>query len=293
MVTDMSAAYRVHLQGFSPFERSALGSYFRLAARRSPAYDLVNLASEAHFIVADADHPGAVAQVADQGRVGDTVFVGAQAPGGALAWLMRPIDPLHVLRELDALVALRGAAVPPVGETPTSSQRTVQLPPRPGRAPARRADDGPRAPSAPPPAPPARHGGNALLVDGSEPALRLLAAKLHRFGLQCECTFNGEHALALLARRAFDFVFTDLDLDADSRLDGYALCQEVRRLQRQQPARKAPVLAIVSAHAGEVDRVRGALAGADGYLGKPVADEPLERLMALHGWGGQPLAALH
>ncbi len=293
----MSAAYRVLLQGFSPFERSALASYFRLAARRSPAYDLVGTPADAHFIVADADHPGAFGLVSDLGRVADTVFVGAQAPQVATAWLMRPIDPLHVLRELDALVALRDRpdrTSPPSshGDLPPS-QRTVILPSRPGSAPARRASDERRPLADVPPTVAARRGGRALLVDGNETAMRFLANKLQRYGLSGEAVANSEQALALLKRQPFDFVFVELDLGSGSTLDGYGLCQEIRRLHRHQPALRAPVLAIVSAQASEVERVRGALAGADGFLGKPVADEALEPLMALHGFTLRHEAELH
>ena len=79
----MSLPYRVTLQGFSAFERSALASYFRLAANRSPAYEQVDTASEAHFIVVDADDADAVRGVLAGGRAADTVFVGALAPQGA------------------------------------------------------------------------------------------------------------------------------------------------------------------------------------------------------------------
>lgn len=292
----MSAAYRVHLQGFSPFERSALASYFRLATHRSPAYDLVPRAADAHFIVADADHATALRTVEELGRVADTVFVGAQAPAGAMAWLMRPIDPLHVLRELDALVSLHLSPAPPAPApakgAPAGVQRTVLLPPRPGQAPARRASDDSHG-TADLPLPVLRHGGEALLVDDSEVAPHFLASRLQRFGLRCEAVTSAESALALVAKRAFDFVFVDLELGPGNRLDGYGLCQELRRLQRALPGRRPAVLSIVSAHASEVDRVRGALAGADGYLGKPLSDEALDRLMALHGFMAHPEAAEH
>src|SRR3982750_1813299 len=56
----MSLPYRVILLGFSPFERSALTSYFRLATNRSPAYEHADAGSEAHFLIVDADHAGVV-----------------------------------------------------------------------------------------------------------------------------------------------------------------------------------------------------------------------------------------
>jgi len=287
----MSAPYKVHLLGFSPFERSALGSYFRLATRRNPAYELVELAGEAHFIVVDADHPEAVRNVTDLGRVGDAVFVGAQAPDAAVAWLMRPIDPLHVLRELDALVSTRVVPVRtpqlPRGSDVPASQRTVIQQPRPGHMPSRRASDdgftGTLDLSLP-----SRGSGEALLVDDSDVALRLLSIKLQSCGLRTECVSTSGHALALFAQRSFDFVFVALELGAESELDGYGLCQQMRRDQRIVPGRRPPVLAIVSTHATEVDRVRGALAGADAYLGKPLDDSALAQLLEMHGFEPRP-----
>jgi len=96
----------------SPFERSALTSYFRLATNRSPAYEHADAGSEAHFLIVDADHAGVVEGVVAAGRVRDSVFIGSQAPDGAVAWMTRPIDPLHVLRELDAMVDARAGAQP-------------------------------------------------------------------------------------------------------------------------------------------------------------------------------------
>ncbi len=45
-------------------------------------------------------------------RLGQTVFIGGQAPAGAVAWTARPIDPLQVMRELDALVPPAAPAAP-------------------------------------------------------------------------------------------------------------------------------------------------------------------------------------
>src|SRR3954467_2733901 len=51
-----SLPYRVILLGFSPFERSALTSYFRLATNRSPAYEHADAGPGAPFPGADAGH---------------------------------------------------------------------------------------------------------------------------------------------------------------------------------------------------------------------------------------------
>ena len=101
----MSSPHRVCLLGFSDFERRALALQFRLAAARTPAYELVATPQEARYLVVDADASAAVQRTLDAGRLGDAVFVGTGiAPAGAMARLRRPIDALSVLRELDAAV---------------------------------------------------------------------------------------------------------------------------------------------------------------------------------------------
>jgi CheY-like chemotaxis protein len=252
--------FAVWLQGFSPFERSALTSCFRLAAGRFPAYEPTGSMREARFIVADADHPGVVEQVLAAGRLADTVFIGSQAPDGALAWMMRPIDPVNVLRRLDAGVALHEAR-----------PADLPLPAAPPGQPARRADD--RQPASPP---------SVLMVDDSELALVRLERQLQALGLRAERASNSSEALQRLSRHAFRFVFIDVDLGHGSELDGLTLCQHIRRHHRHA-GDVAPALFLLSSHDEAVDHVRGSLAGCDAYLGKPLADDVLRRTLNAHG----------
>jgi CheY-like chemotaxis protein len=272
-------AHRVGLLGFGAFERSTLASCFRLEGPREPAYMLAELPSEADWLVVDADHASAVHLVLAAERLDDTVFIGSHAPPGATAWMPRPIDPVHLMRELDALVAQRAVTVP------------AALPPVPQPAPAaaRRstAKPGPSAAAAAPASPSLRRAGGAagavaLLVDDSEVALHFLARKLQRWGLACLLASDSTYALQLLAARPFDFVFIDVELGPGSALDGLTLCQQIRRRHPPHDA-GAPLLALVSAHASELDRVRGTFAGADAYLGKPLDDAELSRLLRAHG----------
>ncbi len=113
----MSIAHRIAVLGFSDFERKTLASYCRLATHRDPHYELVQMCSDGDFVVADADHGASVQLVVATERLPETVFVGTHAPAGAVAWLPRPLDPLHVMRELDRLVA---AAVPRAAPAPGS-----------------------------------------------------------------------------------------------------------------------------------------------------------------------------
>ena len=102
----MSRSLRVALLGFSAFERAALSAFLRLPRGRAPRYEAVDALAAGDVAVADADQAGVVEALLRAGRLHDTVFVGSHAPAGASAWTMRPIDPLRVLRELDAMVTL-------------------------------------------------------------------------------------------------------------------------------------------------------------------------------------------
>lgn len=294
--TPMTApAHRVGLLGFGAFERSTLASCFRLEGPRDPAYVLAEMPSEADWLVVDADHPAAVQVVLAAERLGETVFIGSHAPSGAQAWLPRPIDPVHLMRELDGLVAQRAATVPaalPRAELPLPAARPPAGHP-PAAAHTAAAGGEPALTPAAAPRRPRRAGAAAspvaLLVDDSEIALHFLARKLQRWGLSCLLASDSTYALQLLASRPFDFVFIDVELGPGSALDGLALCQRIRDRHPPHDA-GAPLLALVSAHHGELDRVRGTFAGADAYLGKPLDDAELARLLRAHGLREQAAA---
>jgi two-component system, cell cycle response regulator len=254
---------RVLLIGFGDFERQALTSYLRFSGTRVPAYEQVDDISAADFVIADADHPGAIDEVMAADRGADTVYIGSLAPEGALAWTMRPIDPLQVFRELDAAVALRffKSAPPPlhVSSGPVPLTALAEDDPQ---QPQRRATD-------------VSTGPLALLIDDSAISLRFLQRQLAALGLRTETAVNSQAALAQLAQQRFDAVFVDVDLGPDSAMDGFALCQHLKRQQRPHGTGLPPRVVIVSAHGSATDRVRGTFAGCDAYLTKPIKEETM------------------
>ena len=295
----MSSPHSVCLLGFSDFERRALALQFRLAAGRTPAYALVATIDEARFLVVDGDAKSAVQRALDAGRLAHCIFVGVSvAPKGALARLRRPIDALSLLRELDAaLIQLQGptAVMPPAAPAPAAA--VAAAPPRNPprllpRAPAANSNDGlldsqlselaDRFPDraahdgASSAAKPAAVRCDALLVDDSEIALKFLELKLGELGLRSRGVTDSDAALAQLARHDFNYVFLDVELGPGSKLDGLALCRHIKR-RTQRP----PVVAMVSAHATQTDRVRGSLAGCDAYLGKPLQPSDLLTVVSL------------
>ena len=248
---------RLLLLGFGDFERHALASYLRLAAGRDPAFEQVESIAEADFLIADADHHGAIDAVLAADRAGDTVFIGSLAPEHALAWAMRPINPLQVFRAIEAAVALRG--------TPSSSSSSSGPPTTsPGLldAPTRRSGDQAASPL-------------VLVVDDSEVAQRFMVRQLDGLGLHAEAASHSARALHLMSLQRYDIVFVDVDLGPASELDGLSLCQRIKQAKRPPGTGLAPKVVMVSAHASATDRVRGTLAGCDGYLAKPLDDKTL------------------
>ncbi len=285
----MSTAYRVAFLGLRALERETLDACLRLTQQRTPRFERVAMLDDAELLVADADDPPAVQLVLASERLASTVFVGSAAPLGAAAWVPRPIDAQHLLRELDGLVVRPGgvsvdlpldiqasapaASSPPLA-APSAAANSVRL----GTGDRRRRP--PPVPPAPPP-PPTPPAPTALLVDDSEIALRFLETRLQRWGLVMDRALSSGRAIELMAQRHYDFVFLDVELGTSSDLDGLALCQHIKRTQERQTSASAVVM--VSAKSQEMDRVRGSLAGCDAYLSKPLNDVDLQRLMLRHG----------
>jgi two-component system, cell cycle response regulator len=244
--------YAVALQGFSEFERAALASFFRLAAQRSPTYVQVSEGDRGDFLIADADHPGVLDAVLAAGRERDTVFVGATAPAGAMAWLPRPIDPMHIVRELDALVEQRVAGGAPQADAPAAARRAVvhevHYQPATGGC-----------------------GRDVLVVDDSAIARKFLQARLLRLGYRVHLACSGEQALDMVEAMPFSILFLDIGLGDADGLDGLQLCQLVRQ-RAAADGEHEPAIVMVTGSASAADRVRGSLAGCDAYLVKPLAE---------------------
>ncbi len=246
----MNSALRVALLGFNAFDRASITTGFRLQAR----YVLVPGLDDGELVLADADHAPAVQLVLATERLADTLFVGRAGPPRAAACVPRPIDPRLLLRELDRLRALRA----PVPAPEPAARPLPGAPPDPSTA------------------------ATALVVDDSETARRGLAQCLQRWGLVVEVAAHSGQALALLSRHPFDSLFIDVDLGPASALDGFGLCQQIKRQPR--PGREPlPWVALVTGLDGPSDRVRGTLAGCDAYLPKPFDETELGRLLWRQG----------
>jgi two-component system, cell cycle response regulator len=295
-------AIHVAVLGFSAFERAALVAHFKLADGRIPSYEIVLDIDDARFVIADSDQSGVGELLHELGRTDDAVFVGASGPPEAAALIMRPIDPSHVMRELDRLLEQR--------EHPSSQPMPLGLPSGHGPlhalgagaaaaaaadAPSRRADDAARGSSEParrrhrPLPPPALPVRRALLVDDSEIALHFLHRMLEPYGVAADFAYDSAEALERLAALPYGIVFLDVDLGEGSEFDGLELCKQIKQ-RRATVVGRQPLIVLVSAFNDAVHRVRGTFAGADAFLAKPLDRVALDRLLTGLGLPGANLA---
>jgi two-component system cell cycle response regulator len=281
----MTTRYRVALLGFSAFERSALESYFRLApedGRHHTHYDLlpdiVPSREACDFLLADANHAEVRNVVAAAGRAADTVYVGTPhappAPPDALADLPRPIDPLQVRREFDAAVERRSRQPAAAAATPVR-RYTARARQHAEEQAARQSESGDFSQSV-------LLGGEGgdgmfdqvLVVDDSEIARRFLQMKLQRLGYTVDTAASGHGALQMVATRRYAFVFLDVAMEG---IDGFETCKHIKHMPWPLDERmmRGPVVVMVTGRSGSVDRIRGALAGCDAYLTKPLNEDEL------------------
>jgi two-component system, cell cycle response regulator len=119
----------------------------------------------------------------------------------------------------------------------------------------------------------------ALIVDDSLAVREQLRSALDRAGIVGEMADSAESALVRLAANAYDLVFLDVVMPG---ADGYEVC---RSIKKNSYTRNMPVLMLTS-RSSPFDRARGALAGCDSYLVKPITWETffsaVDKVLAKH-----------
>ena len=266
--------YQVALEGFSAFERAAMASFFRLADQRLTGYVPAASLATCDLVVADTELPEVLAAVLEAGCADVTVFVGTQPPADARVCLPRPIDPVDVVRALDALAAHQHPA--PLDGGPFSLLPEEDILP----------DDldldlnlaaGPDAPvkrgRARVPTTTQFSGGgrDVLVVDDSAIARKFLKQRLEQLGYRVQQANDGESALEMITHHPFALVFVDMVLGPSHSVDGLHVCQ----FAKQPPAfgaRNTPAVVVFTGQSGSTHRVRASLAGCDAYLTKPLLE---------------------
>ena len=278
-------AASVAILGFSTYERSTFDAFFRLAARRTPAYTLVTDADAADLLIVDADDLHGTERVKRRGVLDRCLMLGEAEHPGAAQHLRRPINLMLVVRALDALPVAPAAPAPlaamPLLVRPLAAAGAFAAAPAMTRA------NPPAEPvrvQAPPPVaapriePPLAAGpsddrrlDHILGVDDSDIALRFMAANLARFGFQVHLARSGEEALERLSRQSFEMVFLDVTMEG---MDGFKTCKAIKRA-RYTEGRQPPAVVMLTGRGTPVDKMRGTMAGCDAYLTKPLREGEL------------------
>ncbi|MCO5107492.1 MAG: response regulator [Burkholderiaceae bacterium] len=121
----------------------------------------------------------------------------------------------------------------------------------------------------------ARRRPRALIVDDSPTVRRQLSLALHQIGVDSEAVASAREALDVLAMRRYELVLADVVMPD---MDGYKL---TRAIKRNRALRAMPVI-ILTSRSSPFDLARGALAGCNSYLVKPVSMQSLRETVQRH-----------
>lgn len=107
-----------------------------------------------------------------------------------------------------------------------------------------------------------------LVVEDEKNILELVRYNLEREGYQVLTATDGGQCLALTRTKAPDLIVLDVMLP---QMDGLEVC---RALRHDATTKNIPVI-MLSARAGEIDRLLGLEMGADDYVTKPFSPREL------------------
>ncbi len=112
------------------------------------------------------------------------------------------------------------------------------------------------------------NGARILLADDNADMRAYISRLLRESGAQVEAVPDGQFALDAAKSKHFDLVLTDLMMP---NLDGFGLIEELRK----DPASAEIPIIMLSARAGEEERISGRRAGVDDYVTKPFSAKEL------------------
>jgi CheY-like chemotaxis protein len=133
-------------------------------------------------------------------------------------------------------------------------------------------------PVAAPNAPTARHEEHnfrVLAVDDSPLMRTFLKNKLEPYGIAPEFASSGEEALFKISKQHFDLIFLDVMLPG---MDGYDVCKMIKKNKDNNLMK----VVMLTSKDKTFDKIRGTMAGCDGYLTKPVDELKLRAIIERH-----------
>jgi twitching motility two-component system response regulator PilG len=283
--------------GFSERERTLFSSVFNLSRSRALRYVEFNPEQHPHadFFVIDTNDRHALDTFVkiNPESYGGALFVGDEANRSGVTLIKRPIRWAELLLKIDelprpthpaqvaALVAaglvqpehhFANSAMP---ESPLNTGVLMQAPPAPVAANTvvRRQENDVELASL----------NNwydrehvttfkteaaVMVVDPDIAARRYMAAKFIDLKYRVDYAESGEQALEMLNEHRYNAVFMEISLPG---IDGFEVC----KLIKGKADRRRIALIIVTSRTSTFDRVKGAMAGCDAYLTKPIDQDKL------------------
>jgi twitching motility two-component system response regulator PilG len=242
-------------------------SLCRLYRYRDRIYRVVphSLSLRAHIVIVDADDPAAVMASerllkAKPGKA--MVFIGADCDEsaktvtGSVFRLRRTQLSANLLKTLNAVTVQVLKYVPELVVDDNSDPQTSPM----AQILAARA------------LPNGAADGKVLVVDDSLSVRTQLELCLRLHDLEVDLAPTAEEALELAGHEDYELIFLDIVLP---EMDGYKAC----KMLRAQPATRVTPVIMLTGKASTFNRIRGAMAGCDCYITKPVDAEELKGVL--------------
>ena len=98
-----------------------------------------------------------------------------------------------------------------------------------------------------------------LVVDDEKLIVKGIRFSLEQDGMEVDCAYDGEEALAYARDNDYDMILLDIMLP---KLDGFEVCQQIREFS------DVPIV-MLTAKGDDMDKILGLKYGADDYITKP------------------------
>jgi len=251
-------SFVIELLGFPDPERRLLTSTFRLSDRRKFNYVCnETLIDRPDIYLVNSDSPRAMETITARppNVLAPAVYVGRHVVESQWPFIEKPIHWTRLFEALDkqmaAALAARAARPVPEGWDGIAQRRFVDryLVPAPVMT---------------------RQGTteSVLVVDDSATVRAYMRSKLAPFNFDIDYATNGEIAIDMAQAKHYTCIFLDILMPG---MDGYQVCKRLK----SSPATKAASVVMLTSRTSPFDKFRGAWAGCDAYLGKPVNENEL------------------
>ena len=102
-------------------------------------------------------------------------------------------------------------------------------------------------------------GKRVLIVDDEKLIVKGIRFSLEQDGMEVDCAYDGEEALAFAKNTQYDVILLDVMLP---KLNGFEVCQQIREFSN------VPIV-MLTAKGDDMDKILGLDYGADDYITKP------------------------